>query len=75
MGNFIISTIYILFRNYVGGEVFDRVRVLVFSLMNLDISGDEKRQKVREAAKKEFDNISTMMIDTIIQIVLLKFAK
>ena len=74
MKKLIISTIYMLVRNYiVDSGVFDRVRDLVINLINEDIPGDDKKDLVRKAIKKEYNEFSTVLIDTAIQVSLLKY--
>ena len=68
----IINSAYFAIRQYVGSGIFDRIQILVFELLNSDISGDDKKKLVRESIKSEYSTIRTMIVDTVIQIVLMK---
>lgn len=66
------ALLYKIARQYFDKDLFDRVELLVTQLMNDKIPGDEKREIVRAAVKAEWVDISHIIVDTIIQIVLLK---
>ena len=65
--------LYIKYAAYT--ELFDRVMELVRGLMSASISGDEKKQLVREAIWKEASQVSAFLIDTAIQGSLLKLKR
>lgn len=68
----LLSLLYSVATQYFDKELFKRIRILTLDLNNQNLTGEEKRYIVREAIKKEFKDVSTITIDAIIQIVLLK---
>lgn len=72
MKSILLSLLYSIARKYFDKDLFERVRALVVSLLSEDIPGDEKRELVRKAIKGEWKDVSTIVVDTIIQLVLLR---
>ena len=68
----LLNTIYTVARRYFDSGLFDRIEKLVVDLLNQDKSGEEKRQEVRTTVLGEWTTVSGIIVDTIIQIVLLK---
>lgn len=68
----LLTLLFNIAYRYFDQDLFNRIQTLVIELMDETIPGDQKREKVRAAIKVEFTDISTIVIDTIIQIVLLK---
>lgn len=68
----LLTLLFNIAYRYFDNDLFSRIQVLVLALMDENIPGDQKREKVRAAIKVEFVDISTIIIDTIIQLVLLK---
>jgi lipopolysaccharide biosynthesis regulator YciM len=68
----LVEMIYSLSKAYFNKEFWDRVEQYVNELMDADMSGDEKRQKVRDLIWEEWSNVKTTAIDTVIQLVLFK---
>jgi hypothetical protein len=56
----LLSALYKIARQYFDGDLFARVEQLVLALIGRDLSGDEKRQKVREAALAEFHDLASI---------------
>lgn len=50
------------------GGLFQRVYVLVEMLMDEDIDGDTKKQRVRDAMAGAYPQAKTWLVDTLIQI-------
>lgn len=67
-----ISAIYGALRWYAGSGVFDRVAEMVEDMMNADLTGAEKREKVVQWAKDEFAFIRGNLVRAIIEVYLLK---
>lgn len=72
MGQIIFAFIYYVFRLYIGTVKFDKIKELVLNLLNEDIPKDQKRAQVIEWAKQEFDNLSSTVINAVVEMVLLK---
>ena len=75
MKSLLILTAYTALRTYIGGGLFDRIKEFVLMIDMVNITGDEKRERVRAAIRNEVDTISTIVIDTVIQIVLMRFLR
>lgn len=73
MKTILLGLLYSIARQYFDKDLFERVQILVTQLMDRELAGDVKRNIVREAIKKEWYDVSTITVDTIIQMVLLKF--
>jgi len=56
----LLSLLYKIARQYFDRDLFDRVEKLVLDLLDKDLSGEEKRQKVREAALAEFRDLASI---------------
>lgn len=67
-----ITAIYGALRWYAGSGVFDRVTQMVAEMMNADLTGAEKREKVVQWAKEEFAFIRGNLVRAIIEVYLLK---
>ena len=72
MKNVLIGLIYKLAKAYFDKDFFMDIQEVVVSLLDADMTGDEKRAKVRAFAKERFADARTVFVDTVIQIVLLK---
>ena len=76
MKAFLITTLYQLLRTivtrYVDKDLFGRVSGLVLVMKDKTISGDDKRQAVHDAVRAEWDDISSIVVNAIIEITLLK---
>ena len=46
-----------------GGDIFDRIKEIVAGLMNVDASGEEKREKAIREAKKLGADVATFLIN------------
>ena len=68
----LISLLYTIARRIFDKDLFDRVEYLVKSLLNEDLSGDEKRKRVQDTVVAEWAEVKKIVIDTIIQVVLVK---
>ena len=75
MQTLIISIIYRFARQLFDKAFFERVEVLVKSLLDDDRPGAEKRDTVVAAIKREWREAKTAAIETVIQIVLLKIGQ
>lgn len=73
MKSLLISTLYIIAKQIFDKEFFDRVEGYVATLLDSELQGDEKRQKVREWIWDEWTDVKTSIIDTVIQITYLNF--
>lgn len=79
--NFVIALMYNFFKIYIylkdkiNMKILKRVYELVIELMESDMTGDEKKEHVRNIIKDEFKNVPTFLIDTMIQVVLVKVFK
>ena len=71
MKSFLIGIIYRAALSYFDAKFFARVESLVLDLLNADVPGDEKRERVRDAIHAEWDYVKNSAIDTAIQIILL----
>jgi hypothetical protein len=56
----LLSALYKIARQYFDRDLFVRVEQLVIAMLGDDLSGDEKRQKVREAALAEFRDLASI---------------
>ena len=76
MNPILASLAYSAIRAYVRyaaeSGLFDRVFELVGGLLNASMSGDEKKELVREAVWREGKHVSAFLIDTAIQGALIK---
>jgi len=70
----LISMLYSIARRLFDDGLFARTQSMVLQLLNEDIPGDEKREQVRAYVRLEFARARSLLIDSIIQVVLLKFA-
>lgn len=70
----LINLAYELIRKYVGTGVFDRIKDLVFDLMEKDLSWEEKADIVRTAAWTEIPKLRQVVIDLAIGTVLAKYS-
>lgn len=68
----LLNILYRIARQYFDKDLFDRIRALVVALMSADLTGDEKRAEVRKAIFAEWKDVKTIVIDTIIQVILIK---
>jgi hypothetical protein len=77
MKSILIVAFYQLLRTivsrYVDQDLFDRVRDLVLQLTDATLSGEDKRAAVHDAVKAELDDVSSIIVNAIIETVLLKF--
>lgn len=69
----IIKAAYVAIRTYVGSGIFNRISELVLDLVNVNMPGDDKKKRVREVMKSEYAALTTIVVDTVIQIVLMNF--
>lgn len=72
MKSILLGILYSVARQYFDKDLFGRVEETVVSLMSSNLSGDRKRQIVRDEIREEWNDVSTIAVDTIIQVVLLK---
>jgi hypothetical protein len=72
MKKFLVSVASTMIRWYVGTGVFNRISEQVLLLVNEDLTGEEKRQKVLEFVKKESTLVSKKIINLVIEITLVK---
>jgi len=56
----LLSVLYKIARQYFDRDLFDRVEKLVLDMLNKDLSGEEKRQRVRAAALAEFHDLASI---------------
>lgn len=68
----LLKLLYQIARQYFDKDLFARVEKLVTDLMDKDMPGDAKREAVRKAVLAEWNDIKTITVDTIIQVVLIK---
>ena len=75
MKSLLILTAYSALRTYIGTGLFDRIKEFVLMVDMVNITGDEKRDRVRAAIRNEVETVSIIVIDTAIQIVLMRFLR
>lgn len=72
----LINTAFNALRWYVSGGIFDRVAALVVMLINEDVPGEQKRERVIEFVRNEYGILwggaQTIVLDAVIALVRLK---
>jgi hypothetical protein len=77
MKSFLIETAFTALRWYVSSGIFDRVAALVTALIDQDIPGEQKREKVIQFFEDEYGLIwgaaTNIVLDAVIALTRLKF--
>lgn len=75
MNAFWLQLLTTAIKALVGAVVWNEVVKAVTDLLNIDLTGDEKRALVQEDLKRAFENVPTRMLNLAIEIAVAKTDK